>query len=112
MLPQRNKLNPIKFKSVLNQGMKIRGEYGMLVVLRSNESSFKIGFIVSKKIGNAVARNRMTRLLREIIKKNLSELSNNIEAVYVAYKYCNNYEQLQKDLDKQIQTIISSTKKN
>lgn len=111
MLPQRNKLNPIKFKSVLNQGIKIRGEYGMLVILRDKGGSFKIGFIVSKKIGNAVARNRMTRLLREIVKKNLSEL-NNIEAVYVAYKYCNNYEQLQKDLDNQIATIISSTKEN
>ncbi len=111
MLPQRNKLNPIKFKSVLNQGIKIRGEYGMLVIFRDKGGSFKIGFIVSKKIGNAVARNRMTRLLREIVKKNLSEL-NNIEAVYVAYKYCNNYEQLQKDLDNQIATIISSTKEN
>ena len=74
MLPKENRLNQKYIKTLYEQGIKFRGEFGMLIVkeyLDTKETQFL--FIVSKKIGNAVQRHRMTRLLREITKENLKK---------------------------------------
>jgi len=108
MLPRKNRLNAKQFKHIYDRGVKFRGEYGMLIVLNEGQEDSKIGFVVSKKIGNAVQRHRMTRLLREIAKRNLESVSGR-NMIYVAYKYYNEYEKLQKDFDKQFKDSTSNT---
>ena len=95
MLPHQKRLNPNEIKKVLNKGKKYRGEYGMLISVKANDKDSKFAFVVSKKIGNAVQRHRMTRILREITKEFNNEKS--IKGVYVAFKYCDNYEELKKE---------------
>lgn len=111
MLPRKNRLQPKQFKQVFNQGTKYRGEYGMLIVYESGKEESKIAFVVSKKIGNAVQRHRMTRILRDISKKSI-ENSKGFNIIYVAYKYCDEYEKLQKDFNRQFEYTIPTTKKN
>lgn len=41
----------------------------------------RVGFVVSKAVGNAVVRNRVRRRLRHIVKDNLSEVSPAAELV-------------------------------
>jgi len=98
MLPQQKRLNSNEIKRVLNKGIKYRGKYGMLVSVESNEDN-KFAFVVSKKIGNAVQRHRMTRILREIAKELKEEKS--IKSVYVGFKYCNDYEKLKEEFTSQ-----------
>ena len=42
--------------------------------LTQEEEAPRVGFVVSKRIGNAVVRNRVTRRLREIIRPHLATL--------------------------------------
>jgi ribonuclease P protein component len=50
-------------------GMKIPGKAFVLQVRRRQEDGpVRVGFTVSKKVGNAVERNRVRRRLREIVK--------------------------------------------
>lgn len=39
-----------------------------LALLDGGEGTPRVGFVVSKKVGNAVVRNRVTRRLREIVR--------------------------------------------
>jgi len=57
----------------------------MLGVLEvSEEPAFKIGVVTSKRIGGAVARNRVRRRLREIVRRDQPRLRNGFWLVLVA----------------------------
>lgn len=98
MLPRKNRLTKSQFQNFGKQSQKYRGEYGMLILDTHSDNNTRFGFIVSKKIGNAVHRHRMTRVLREIFRKYILNISN-VKGIYIAYKYCDNYEELEKEID-------------
>jgi ribonuclease P protein component len=59
----------------------------------------KFGFVISKKIGNAPKRHRMTRLLRVIVHESVKEFElkdNGYIYEYIAFKFCNDYNTLKK----------------
>ena len=58
-----------EFARVKQEGAAHKGRYILLSVLRTGDSSpWRCGLITSRKCGNAVARNRIRRRLREIIR--------------------------------------------
>ncbi len=57
----------------------------MLGVLEvEQEQAFKIGFVTSKRIGGAVARNRVRRRLREIVRRDQHGLRKGFWLVLIA----------------------------
>lgn len=109
MLSKKNRLKASEIKKIYAKGLKYRGQYGMLIVQKDTENKeYTIGYMVSKKIGNAVQRNRMTRLLREISQKNLKDIYG-YNFLYVAFKYCNTYEILEEEFKQQLNNAIKST---
>lgn len=57
------------------------------MIVSPNEEAFsRLGISVSKKIGNAVRRNRVKRILREIFRRNKSLLEPFLDYVFVAKK--------------------------
>ena len=54
------------------------------VLLRANEESFRAGFITSKRIGEAVVRNRVRRRLREIVRTEQNRITRGVWCVVVA----------------------------
>jgi ribonuclease P protein component len=57
----------------------------MLGVLEvDQEPSFKIGLVTSKRIGGAVARNRVRRRLREIVRQDQHRLRKGVWMVLIA----------------------------
>lgn len=110
MLPRKYRLNAKRFNTVYHQGEKFRGKYGMLVALKNeNINNPLFGFVVSKKIGNAVYRHHMTRVLHEITYSLLKEdnVKNiKLEFQYISFKYEDKYEEISEDYSKQIYKAI------
>lgn len=56
-----------------------------IYVLKKPDCSecFRAGFIVSKKIGGAVLRNRIKRIIKEILRKSDIKLTGSIDALFI-----------------------------
>jgi ribonuclease P protein component len=56
----------------------------MIGTLRSEAKRFRAGFVTSKRIGNAVIRNRVRRRLREIVRLHQHQISGGFLIVTIA----------------------------
>jgi ribonuclease P protein component len=64
-----------EFAQVKKNGHVYRGRLVLLSILRTNNANrFRAGFITSRALGSAVARNRVRRRLREIVRKHQREI--------------------------------------
>jgi ribonuclease P protein component len=56
-----------QFRRVYRQGEKVVGKYSVVFILQSGQDNGApaFGFVASKRVGNAVQRNKAKRLLRE-----------------------------------------------
>ena len=53
-----------------SESRKLRGAYCSIFVAGSNEGSTRFGISISRKVGNAVRRNRLKRVIREYLRNN------------------------------------------
>ncbi|WP_236865820.1 ribonuclease P protein component [Brevibacterium daeguense] len=77
MLPGRNRIHRGEdFRRVFRTGRKVGSKQLVIHYLLSTDESHaaRVGFVVSKAVGNAVVRNRVKRRLRNIVYARLAEL--------------------------------------
>lgn len=69
-LPKSKRLTrPAQFAQVKAEGVTHRAGALVLGVLPGNgEVAYQVGFVTSKRLGNAVVRNRVRRRLREVVR--------------------------------------------
>jgi ribonuclease P protein component len=63
-----------QFQRVKEKGQTHRGQFIVLSVVQANGNSFRAGFVTSRTIGAATARNRVRRRLREVVRKHQHEI--------------------------------------
>ena len=63
-----------EFKRAQDQGVRTRGRYMTLVIHRNSLRVSRLGIIATRRLGNAVRRNRAKRLVREIFRLNKTAL--------------------------------------
>jgi len=74
-----------EFERVRKEGHAVRGGLLVLGVLHvEGEKRFRVGLITSRRVGGAVARNRVRRRLREIVRRNQQALKGGMWFVVIA----------------------------
>ncbi len=78
-------IHPAEFARVKAEGRTARGALLVVAVLETGERmGFRAGFVTSKRVGNAVVRNRVRRRLREIVRRNQQRVRRALWMVVVA----------------------------
>ena len=77
-------LRPSQFQRVYDNGRRYHGSLAVAHVLPAPDQPRVIGIVTSRKVGNAVARNRARRLIREAYRLNQHQLQDHFQIVMVS----------------------------
>jgi ribonuclease P protein component len=58
-----------EFQRVFDEGFRVSSRYFTLLVASGTKPPARLGIVASRKLGNAVARNRAKRLIREVFRR-------------------------------------------
>lgn len=88
------KINIVKknedFRRIITTGKYKKGELFNIYIERNDEKIYHFGISVSKKIGNAVVRNKIKRRLKAIIDK--KNYQNGFNCIIIVKGAINNYD--------------------
>ena len=98
------------YRKVYNRGKSVADRQMVLYFLKNNEELCRFGFTVSKKVGNAVIRNRIRRLFREACRLNAQKFPWGFDFVLLARRQSVGlkYQQVEDSLLKLLTRINSN----
>jgi len=74
-----------QFTGVYGRGRRVRGSVVTVFGLENRLGRCRVGLTVTRKLGNAVVRNRIKRILREIYRVNQLSLTGSLDLVINAH---------------------------
>ena len=74
------------FLHLYKQGRRYRGKYFILIYLSNDLAFSRVAIVASKKLGNAVQRNRTKRWLRTLFRRNKKLLSRPYDMIFIPRK--------------------------
>ena len=75
-----------EFNRVYSKGRSYVNHMMIIHVISSDDVKGKVGFAVGKKIGNAVVRNRIKRIMREAYRISQHDINQNVSMILIARK--------------------------
>jgi len=85
MLKQQNRLKKRKsFAYIHNKGKRVGNETLTLSFVPARVKAVKVGFSVSKKVGNSVIRHRATRKMRAVARELIPQIAPNNTIIFTA----------------------------
>lgn len=97
---QERLLNRKDFVNLNRLGKKYHTKHFIIILKKNGSGINRLGITVSKKIGNAVKRNRVKRFLREFFRLNKSRFPVSCDIVIISKKnsYLLNYTDIKDEL--------------
>lgn len=101
-----------EFQIIYNSGRKSFGYYSLIFFKRNDNNLKRCGFVVSKKTGNAVCRNRLKRLFREYYRQKEQYIKDSYDIIFVAKKTAGEKFKTLKfiDIEKDLDKVLNSAK--
>ena len=85
-LPHHQRLRKsVDVQRVQRSGTRIRLQRVLILYTRCESEQTRVGFTVSRKVGNAVVRNRVKRWLREAIRHQMADIPSGVDVVVIAH---------------------------
>lgn len=114
MLAARHRL---RHRDDFSATVRARRSGGRLLVIHlaaresRSGSPARVGFVVSKAVGNAVVRNRTKRRLRALMAGRLTNLPSGVDVVVRAQPVAADapYDELGRDLDRCLRKVLATT---
>ncbi len=96
------------FLAVRKKGKTVNTQFFIINFFFPSKSGFKFGLTVSRKIGNAVKRNRIKRIIRSIVVKNINCIPHNAELEIIPKKQLEKkkYSDLEKDFVDTVKNLV------
>lgn len=92
----------LDFTRIIQKGKSLRQD-ALVIYFTKNSDILKVGFAVSKKVGNAVTRNKIKRQLRSIFRKYINQYPNFEIVVVVRKNYLDySYEEISALVEKML----------
>lgn len=73
------------FTRLRHEGQTFRGRFMLMNVAPNTLSHNRYGVVTSKRLGGAVIRNRVRRLIREVLRQSTPHLHSGLDIVLVAH---------------------------
>ncbi|MBS4539312.1 ribonuclease P protein component [Clostridium sp. D2Q-11] len=88
------------FRKVYDKGKSISNKYLVMFYIKNGLDYNRVGFSTTKKLGNAVIRNKVKRLIKESFRLNNDNLINGYDIVFLARIRANSasYEDMEKSI--------------
>ncbi|MGX7031247.1 ribonuclease P protein component [Vagococcus zengguangii] len=88
------------FRDIMSERQSFANRHLVIYIRQKEQPHFKVGLSVGKKVGNAVMRNHVKRLLRLSLKQMTGEINPNLEFVLIARPAIKHlsYEEVQKNV--------------
>jgi ribonuclease P protein component len=106
--PQERIRKKKDFLFIYKKGNRYRGKFFNLIYLSNDLCFSRIAVIASKKIGNAVTRNKAKRWMRALFRKNKKLLKNSLDIIFISKKEIleASWPGLQKDYSAALESIF------
>lgn len=94
-----------EFTRIIKQNRSKKAKYYYIYIERNKKDSYHFGISVSKKIGNAVTRNKFKRRIRHIISKR--DYQNGFDCIIILRKSAldASFSELEEDLLKNLKEV-------
>lgn len=106
-LPRRSRIRTRSdFQVVFSRGRRCSTQHIRAVIYPNSGEWSRIGMAVSRKVGNAVVRNRLKRRLREIFRIHRDQAPEPTDFVFIPRPGCSDLSF--EDLSSEVVTLIST----
>ena len=97
-----------KFNNIIKNNKFIKNNFFILYMKENNLNYNRFGIAISKKLGNAVFRNKIKRRIRNLIKENILLFSKSYDYIIMIRRGKDNYNY--QILKKELQSLLKGTK--